>query len=61
VIVERTIKKDITRCYHECPFFSTEGGPSPVMVCEHPDAPDEGVIISHPKCREGFPDKCPLA
>lgn len=58
--VVRTITEDIDQCYHQCPYFQTEGGPGPVMCCGHPDAPDDGLIISHPQCDNGFPDKCPL-
>jgi len=55
-----TLTKNIERCYHECPYFELDGGPSPVMVCDHPKAPDSGYIISHPQCMNGFPEKCPL-
>jgi len=61
-IPERTV--EITRCYHECPFFGLEGGPGPMMCCQHPYFDDKdpyaGCIISHPECDEGFPKKCPL-
>ena len=54
----------IDKCYHTCPYFTTEGGPGPVMVCNHPYFDDkesyDNYIISHPKCDTGFPDKCPL-
>ncbi len=54
----------ISHCYHECPYFKLEGGPSPVMYCGHPalnQANQEAVfIISHPDCDTGFPKKCPL-
>jgi len=49
-------EKEITRCWHQCPYFSLEIN---VMVCDHPDA-ESPYIISHPECREGFPEKCPL-
>jgi len=52
--------KEIGRCYQECPHFGLEGGPGPVMVCGHPDAPLTGYIISHPDCDRGFPKECPL-
>lgn len=61
LVVEKIVKKTITRCFHECPYFDLDGGPGPMMVCTHPDAPDRGYIISHPYCDEGFPNKCPLA
>lgn len=57
-----------TRCYHTCPHFSLDGGPSQVMYCAHPKWDDKraenypytGFIISHPDCDTGFPEKCPL-
>lgn len=60
--VTRTITKDISKCYHECPYFELEGGPSSVMVCSHPEAQefDGNGIISHPECDIGFPKRCPL-
>ena len=59
-IPEKTV--EINRCYHECPYFGTEGGPGPVMVCNHPKnkTMEEAYIISHPECDDGFPDECPL-
>jgi len=53
---------EISRCYHECPYFGLDGGPGPVMVCNHPSLSGwEGMdIISHPECVNGFPKKCPL-
>lgn len=61
--IERTQRVTITRCYHECPYFGLEGGPGPVMMCNHPCWADKGTyagaIISHPECDEGFPDRCP--
>ena len=54
----------IKRCYHECPHFGLEGGPGPIMVCEHPSLRGKGIeaaaIISHPDCDTGFPEECPL-
>lgn len=54
----------ISKCYHECPFFRLDGGPSPVMYCGHPSLVGKGqeaaFIISHPDCDTGFPKKCPL-
>jgi hypothetical protein len=55
--------KVIRRCYHECPHFSLDGGPSSVMYCVDPSFAGRGYdafIISHPECDEGFPRKCPL-
>ena len=57
--IEVTLTKKIERCYHDCPHFGIDGGPGPVMVCDHPDAPERGYIISHPECEQGFPPKCP--
>jgi hypothetical protein len=55
---------EISRCYHECPHFGLEGGPSPTMICNHPrwndKGPYAGCIISHPECDNGFPQMCPL-
>ncbi len=55
---------EIDRCYHTCPYFSLDGGPSPTMCCSHPHWNDKGAyagfIISHPQCDDGFPDECPL-
>ena len=55
---------EIDRCYHTCPHFALDGGPSPTMYCSHPYWDDKGAyagcIISHPQCDNGFPDQCPL-
>ena len=55
--------KAIKRCYHECPYFGLDEGPSPMMVCEHPVLAglsiEHAAIISHPDCDTGFPEKCP--
>ena len=59
--IQVTITKEISRCYHECPYFQLDGGPGPVMYCAHPTFKGyEGFIISHPDCDDGFPEKCPL-
>ena len=58
--VNAIIKQEISRCYHSRHYFTLEGGPSPIMVCKHPKAPDQGYIISHPDCDTGFPKQCPL-
>ena len=55
--VTRTITKDITKCYHECPYFGLEGHE---MICEHPYADADGGIITHPDCDKGFPEDCPM-
>ena len=52
-----TVTKDITRCFHQCPYFKVDGHD---MECEHPDAPDKGMIITYPECYNGFPPRCPL-
>jgi len=55
--------KRIARCYHECPYFGLDGGPGPIMVCEHPTLRGKGIedaaIIHHPDCDTGFPKLCP--
>lgn len=56
---------EIKKCYHECPYFALDGGPGPVMFCDHPDIDTSkntyaGFFISHPECDEGFPKECPL-
>jgi len=62
---EVVIKTKITSCYHECPYFSLDGGPGPVMMCNHPYFKDKegyaGAIINHDEdIKNGFPTKCPL-
>lgn len=47
----------ITKCYHRCPYFGTEGY---IMVCNHPEAIDKGYILHHPEVDEGIPLKCPI-
>ena len=62
-VIIPTKEYEIERCYHECPHFGIDGGPGPVMVCQHPffnGKGYEGCIISHPECDEGFPKDCPL-
>lgn len=56
-------EKEISRCYHECPYFELDGGPGPVMMCGHPSVRGSyatAAIINHPQCDNGFPEKCPL-
>lgn len=65
VVVVPSKTYSISKCFHECPYFELEGGPSPMMVCGHPTFksnpdPYAGCIISHPECDKGFPAKCPL-
>jgi hypothetical protein len=55
--VVKVIDKDITYCFHQCPYFSMD---SNVMICEHLNAEDNGYIIQHPECDNGFPKKCPI-
>lgn len=38
-------KENIAHC-DDCPLRGIDGGPSPVMVCEHREAADMGHIIS---------------
>ncbi len=67
--IEVATTKKIKRCYHECPYFSVDGGPSGAMMCLHPKIKKQFektqniavyYIINHPKCDNGFPKKCPL-
>ena len=53
---------EITRCYHQCPYFELDGGPGAAMYCGHPSIGEwpAGYIINHPECDEGFPSACPL-
>jgi hypothetical protein len=52
--------KEVSRCRRECPYYGTDGCfPSPVMECNHPEAPED-ILLTNPRCAEGFPDKCPL-
>ena len=53
-----TIDKVIYQCKFSCPYYGNVGNE---MVCEHPLAPDDGCIITHPECMEGFPKECPEA
>jgi hypothetical protein len=61
--------KVIDHCYHQCPYFGIDGGPGPVMCCNHPKVnklikknndPSPAYIISHPICDIGFPELCPI-
>ncbi len=60
VKVKKIIEKDIEKCFYDCPYLGEDGWPGPVMVCEHPKAPDSGYIVGHPACDNGFPVRCPL-
>ncbi len=51
-------EKNIERC-RDCPHFGIDGGPSPIMVCNHSKAPNQGYIISRP-FDDSFPPLCPL-
>ena len=54
-------KQVIDSCYHACPFFGLDGGPGPVMYCQHPSFTDyEGFIINQSNCHGRVPDECPL-
>ena len=57
MLVQRTIIKEVNKCYGECLYFGILGG---VTVCEFAHAEDLGYIISHAECDNGFPEKCPL-
>jgi hypothetical protein len=61
--------KVIVKCYQECPYFYLDGGPGPIMACNHPETKANFAmtqnladiyIISHPQCDTGFPVRCPL-
>jgi hypothetical protein len=58
------IKKTIvTSCYHGCPFFGLDGGPSSAMYCEHPSLDHHnygGYIITQNNSHDRVPDECPL-
>lgn len=44
----------------KCPLRGIDGGPGPVMVCEHPDAEDTGYIIHwNDDYTHRVSDKCP--
>ncbi len=58
--VKKVIEKEIKTCLIQCPYFGVDSAPSGTMVCEHPKAPEDGYIISHPECDYGFPRQCPL-
>ena len=51
------IDKNLKACYKRCMHFGLYGF---MMMCNHPKAPDNGMIIRNSKCHTGFPDKCPL-
>lgn len=53
----KVMEKEISKCYHECPYFDND---CECMVCTHKDAMNRGLIISHPDCDNGFPELCPL-
>ena len=55
-----TTTKVIDRCIHQCPYYGTEGGPGPIMVCEHPMSIDNPFIISYDEKDMPFPSACPL-
>ena len=54
-----TVTKEITNCYHECPYVLRSGVPGPVPLCSHPDA-SSPFIITFPEAYTGFPAECPL-
>lgn len=52
---------EVISCYHDCPFFGTEGSPSPIMCCKHPSLDcDTRLIITHDNSTGRVPDECPL-
>ena len=54
------IEVEVGKC-EDCHFRGIDGGPGPVMVCEHPDATGLGYIISWNNERtRRFSDECPL-
>lgn len=55
-----SIAKIIDHCWNQCFHCDINDGPGSAMICLHPQAPDDGYIISHPECDTGFPEKCPL-
>ena len=48
----------IMRSCEECPYRGIDGGPGPVMTCNHPAAEDYGYIISWVD-GERQSDRCP--
>jgi len=59
--VAKIIKKEISSCYYNCPYFGLDDGPSSPMICEHPKAENCGHIISwDDDIQNGFPHDCPL-
>ena len=51
-----TIEQVIYQCKFSCPYYSDTAHE---MRCEHPKAPNDGYIIEHPDCMNGFPKLCP--
>lgn len=52
--------KENVACCDECPLRGIDGGPGPVMVCDHPEAEDMGYIISWDENAENrISKKCP--
>jgi len=60
ISAEVRVEGDLAYC-EECPFRGIDGGPSPAMVCEHPNATDTGYIISwDDKAENRISKKCPI-
>jgi len=57
---KKEVSKENTACCDNCPLRGIDGGPSPVMTCEHPGATDMGYIISWNRdSTSRFSKKCP--
>ena len=62
IFKKNIMEKEITKCYHSCPFF---GNSMDGMECNHPYWKDKGsyenMIITQDNSRDGkIPEKCPL-
>jgi hypothetical protein len=55
------MESKIGKC-DECEYRGIDGGPSPAMVCEHPNADGMGYIIEwNDKRTERFSNDCPMS
>ncbi len=58
--INLTYEVDPGQC-DDCPHRGIDGGPGPVMVCDHPGADSMGYIISwNPERTTRQSDRCPL-